>query len=216
MASTPTKNLGNGWRNIRCFAAVVRSPVAVRNAFEGQSVLAWWWEGVLALHGRPLSTNGSVQDHCRCIGEGFRFYGWLYRALSLVLGAMSILCWAVEAADLFWVALLLASAIYLWTTSKLAFSGAAEFCSSRGERVWYLVAFLFFITLFLASVVTATSIQARIAGWVPDELNGVITAIAMAFGVGSYFIEVAALVTKEPARSDGSPGWSPTPNQGLD
>lgn len=46
MASTPTNNLGDCWRNIRCFAAVVRSPAAVRNAFEGHPGLAWLAFGV--------------------------------------------------------------------------------------------------------------------------------------------------------------------------
>ena len=200
MPITRHQNLRGRWKNIRWFAAVVRSTAAVRNAFEGHRVLAWWWEKVLALHGRPVPTNLSVQDRSQCIADGFRFYGWLYRVLAVVFGMAAILCWVGNISDSFWITTLITSAIYLWTTAGLAFSGAMQFHNSAGERIWQLVAFLFFITLFLASAVTAFSMQMRFAGWLPDALNFAFTVGIMALGVGSYLVELAVLVTRAPAQ----------------
>ena len=200
MPITRHQNLGGRWKNIRCFAAVVRSPAAVRNAFEEHRVLTWWWKTVLALHGKPVSIDFSMQARCQCIADGFRFYGWLYRALAMVFGVTAILCWVGNITDLFWVTLLAASAVYLWIASGLAFSGAVEFHDSAGESIWQLVAFLFFIALFLTSTLTAISVHVRFAGWLPDALNFAFTVGIMVLGVGSYLVELAALVTREPTR----------------
>ena len=91
-------------------------------------------------------------------------------------------------------------AVYLWLTTGLAFCGATEFCASAGRHVWQLVAFLFFIMLFLVSAVVSISIQIRSAGSLPDVTNGVITFGVMAFGIGSYLVELAALLANEHAR----------------
>ncbi len=198
MTITTNQRVSERLKNIRCFAAVIRGPVGVRNAFDGHRMLAWWWIRVLALHGKPIPSNFSVQNRCACVADGFRFYGWLYRGLAAVIGPVAFSCWAANIINLFWITLLCASAIYLWAAAGLAFSGATEFCDSTGKRVWQLVAFLFFIALFLSSAVTAISIQSRSAGWLPDVLNIVLTTGMMAFGVGSYFIELAALVANEP------------------
>lgn len=186
------------WRNVRCFAAIVRSPLPVRNAFEGHGLLAWWWKVVLALHGNPVAIKLSRQDRCASIADGFRFYGYLYRGLAIAFGAAAFLCWGGNIAGLFWIALLTASAGYLWVMAKLAFSGADEFRDSEGARIWQLVAFLFFVALFLSGALTVISMQVRFVAWLPDVLNGAITAGAMMLGVGSYFVELAALVTSEP------------------
>jgi hypothetical protein len=198
MSMRTIENLGDRWRNIRCFAGVVRSPAAVRHAFDGNRYLAWWWAWVLGLHGKPVQINLPLQNRCICIADGFRFYGVLYRLLAVVFGVSALLCWACDITGSFWTASLFASGIYLWIIAGLAFSGAAEFCTSNGQRAWHLVAFLFFLTLFLTSVLTAISIQARYAGLLPDAANIVFTAGMMLFGVGSYLVELAALVSNEP------------------
>jgi hypothetical protein len=200
MRITPHPDFTIKWKNIRCFAAVVRSREGVRNAFEGHRGLSWWWKMVLALHGKPVVIDFSMQARCQCIADAFRFYGWLYRALAMVFGVTAFLCWVGNITDLFWVTLLAASAVYLWIASGLAFSGAVEFQDSAGERIWQLVAFLFFIALFLTSVSTAISIQVRFAGWLPDALNFAFMVGSMALGVGSYLVELAALVTRETTR----------------
>ncbi len=202
MTITPIQSLSNRWNNIRCFAAVVRSSAAVRTAFGGQRAMVWWWNIVLALHGKAGEPSFSLERRCRCVAEGFRFYGWLYRLLALALGAAALLCWFCSLADSFWITLFAASSIYLWIIASLAFSGALEFCGSAGERVWPLVAFLFFVTVFLTGVLIAISIQVRLAGWLPDVANIIITLGAMAFGVGSYLVELAALVAIDPLRKE--------------
>jgi hypothetical protein len=188
------------WKNTRCFAAVVRSPLATRAAFEGHCLLSRWWKLVLALHGKPVAVDLSPQQHVRCIADGFRFYGWLYRVLAVVFGVGAVLCLAGNIVGLFWIVMLATSAVYLWTTAGLAFSGAVEFYESGGERIWQLVAFLFFVALFLASLLTAMSFEARSLGWLPDAVNGSLSAGLMAFGTGSYLIELAALVNSEAGR----------------
>lgn len=141
-----------------------------------------------------------MQTRSQYIADGFRFYGWLYRALAVVFGVTAFLCWVGNITDLFRVTLLAASAVYLWIASGLALSGAVEFYETARQRSWQLVAFLFFIALFLTSVLTAISMQVRFSGWLPDALNFAFTAGIMAFGVGSYLVELAALVTGETTR----------------
>ena len=192
-----TQRLSSRCRNIRWFAAVIRSDLAVRRAFEGQGILAWWWNIVLALHGKPIKTVLSLEYRCQCVADGFRFYGWLYRALAIIFGAAAFCCWVGNLAACYWVALLGASGIYLWVVSRLAFSGAAQYYRSTGKQVWNLVAFLFFITLFLACVLITVSLQARLDGWLSDTANIVITLGLMAFGIGSYLVELAALTARE-------------------
>ena len=197
MIITSNQKLCERWKNIRYFAAVVRSPAAVRTAFVGQPMLAWWWRIVMFLHGKPTQTNFPAHFRYACVADGFRFYGWLYRTLALICGLAGFWCWFSSLTDFFWIAFLAASGIYLWITSGLAFSGASQFSSSTGEQVWHLVAFLFFVALFLAAALLTISIQVRQAGWLPDVVNIVITRGAMAFGIGSYLVELAALVANE-------------------
>jgi hypothetical protein len=202
MTIIPTQSLSSRWQNIRCFAAVIRSDVDVRRAFEGQGIMAWWWNIVLALHGKPVKAVLSLEYRCSCIADGFRFYGWLYRALAIIFGAAAFYCWVSNLAAFYLVALLAVSGIYLWTVSGLAFSGASQFHRSAGERVWHLVAFLFFVALFLACSLIAISLQVRLAGWLPDAENFIITIGAMALGVGSYLVELAALTAREPLQKE--------------
>jgi hypothetical protein len=188
------------WKNIRRFAAVIRSDEGVRTAFEGQGIMAWWWNVVLALHGKPVQTTFTPGQRCHCVADGFRFYGWLYRALAIVFGAAAIFCWACGLAGYFWVLWLVAGGIYLWIIAGLAFSGAARLYDSTGGHIWHLVAFLFFVSLFLACTLMTISLQVRLTGWLPDTANFIITLGAMTFGVGSYVVELAALVASEPLR----------------
>lgn len=189
---------GKTLKNIRCFAALIRSPLEVRNAFAGTLVLAWWWKGVLALHGKPIQSNLGFQTQIACIADGFRFYGLLYRGLAILIGTAAVVCWFVTIADFYWMALACGSAVYLWVVSGLAFSGASVFAASAGKCTWHLAAFLVFVALFLIGSMTAISVQMRSFGSLPDVMNILLTAGMMVFGVGSYFVELAALVTNAP------------------
>ena len=204
MPNTTNQSPGGRWKNIRCFAAVVRSPAAVRNAFDGHIAFAAWWKLVLRLHGKPAQLDFSPRDRCLCIAEGFRFYGWLYRALAVLLVGAAFVCGFSQSTDGFWIGLLTASGIYLWLVASLAFSGATTFCDSKGRQVWHLVAFLFFIALFLGAALTMISLQVRIAGWLSDVANSFATLGMMVFGIGSYIIELAALVADQPWRNERS------------
>jgi hypothetical protein len=197
MTFIPIQSLKSNWQNVRCFAAVMRSDAAVRSAFEGQGILSWWWNIVLALHGKPAKAVRSLEDRCQCVADGFRFYGWLYRALAIIFGAAAFCCWVSHLAGFYWIAWLGTGGIYLWTVSGLAFSGATHHVRSNGEQIWHLIAFLFFVTLFLACVLISISIQVRLAGGVPDAANICLTLGLMALGVGSYLIELAALTARE-------------------
>lgn len=188
------------WKNVRCFATVIRSPEAVRSAFKGQKLLAWWWRVILALHGKPTQNHLTSQEHCECIADGFRFYGWLYRMLGILFGAGTLLCLRYGLADFYWLTLLTFGGVYLWAAGGLAISGATTYSNSRGGHVWLLVAFLFFIALFLASTLMLFSAQVRLSQWVPDTINIVVTLGLLIFGVGSYLIELGALVANERTR----------------
>lgn len=198
--------------DLRYFAAVVRSPAAVRNAFQGKLSLNCWWKCVLALHGAPAETVLSLEQRCECIARGFQFYGFLYRGLSLLFGGSACLCMSFRIFDFFWIAWMLTGAVYLWIAGGLAFSGAAAFRNSSGKDVLHLVAFLFFIMFFLVATAVSCTIHARSAELLPDLVNYIGTIAFVAFGAGSYMIELAALVTREseveaenetPRQSDG-------------
>lgn len=191
------KTINRRWKNARFFAAIIRSPESVRNAFKGQKLLAWWWKLVLSLHGKPMRVNFAAIEQRECIADGFRFYGWLYRGLGILFGATTLLCWHYRMTDIYWSTLLTFSGAYLWAAGGLAISGAKEYGDSQGGRVWLLVAFLFFIAVFLAVFLAIFSSEAKFAQSLPDTINVSATLGMLVFGVGSYLIELAALVVPE-------------------
>jgi hypothetical protein len=193
--------INSRWKNVRYFASVIRSPESVRSAFEGQRLLAWWWRLVLALHGKPMRRNVTAVDRYECIAGGFRFYGWIYRMLGILFGATTMLCWNSSMSDFYWITLLTFGGVYLWAAGGLAISGAKEYCDSQGGRVWLLVAFLFFIALFLAVTLAIFSSEVKFTQSLPDALNIVATLGILGFGVGSYLIELAALVANKLAKA---------------
>lgn len=189
------------WHRIRTFAAVVRSPAPVRTAFIGHPALRAWWKCVLALHGKPAEGGLSAPEHWNCVAEGFRFYGWLYRFVALALVAMAGWTETSGVAGLYWVGFMIAGACCLWCAAGLAFAGASALPRAVEEGIWKLVVFLFFIGLFLVATLMAASVQARAVELLPDSANLAFTLLLLVFGVGSYFIEVVALVTaQEPGR----------------
>ncbi len=108
-------------------------------------------------------------------------------------------------ADFYWLGLLTAGAVYLWCTTGLAFTGASALPRRLGDGIWKLVVFLFFIGAFLVSTLTAISVQARAMELLPDAVNLALTVLLLLFGVGSYLIEVVALLTAgAPIETGGS------------
>jgi hypothetical protein len=149
----------------------------------------------LALHGKPVAGFDSISEHRNCVADGFRFYGWLYRSLALVLIAFAGYAAASGLAGWYWLGFLIAGAVCLWNAAGLAFAGASALPQAVGDGLLKLVVFLFFIGLFLASTLMAVSVQARAVELLPDFANVALTMLLLLFGVGSYFIEVVALLT---------------------
>src|SRR5215510_4032735 len=87
-------------RNVRLFAAVVRSPPSVRHAFDENRILALWWTCILSLHGSPMPKPLAQSDRCEVIAEGFTFYGLIYRFLAAMFFVSGFVVW-IGAGDLF-------------------------------------------------------------------------------------------------------------------
>jgi hypothetical protein len=194
------------WHQLRSFAAIVRSPAPVRAAFTGHPVLRAWWKCVLALHGKPVPGVQSVTGHLNCVADGFRFYGWLYRFVALMLVAMAVVAGATDLGGPYWVGFMMAGAACLWCAAWLAFAGAGDLPQRSRDGLWKLVVFLFLVGLFLVSTLMAVSVQAKAVELLPDLANFALTILLLALGVGSYLIELVALVTaQEPLETQGRP-----------
>ncbi len=79
----------------------------------------------------------------------------------------------------------------------MAFAGAAALPRAVEDGICKLVVFLFLVGLFLASTLMAVSVQAKTAELLPDSVNCALSILLLVFGVGSYLIEVVALVTAQ-------------------
>lgn len=112
------------WARIRGFAATVRSPPPVRTAFTGHLTLRWWWRLVLLLHGKPCGDAVWGSKEWTSVADGFRFYGYLYRFLSAIMGLAAGWAWACEILDCYWVSLMVTAASGLWCITGLALAGA--------------------------------------------------------------------------------------------
>ena len=76
--------------HIRLFASVVRSPCAVRAAFEGEVLARLWRRSVLALHGPPVEREPGETEALAIVSAGFHLYGVLYRLVALLLRGLSL------------------------------------------------------------------------------------------------------------------------------
>ena len=187
------------WHRIRKFAAIVRSPAPVRDAFTGHPLLRVWWKCILALHGKLVGDGQLAPEHWNCVADGFRFYGWLYRFVAVALLAMAAWAAVNGLAGVYWLGFMIAGAFGLWCAAGLAFAGASDLPRAVQEGIWKLVVFLFLVALFLVSILMAISVEAKAAELLSDFANLMLTLLLLAFGVGSYLIEVVALMTaREP------------------
>jgi len=182
-------------KGIRCFASVVRSPEHVRAAFASQRfLLKAWWGVILGLHGRAVRHSMTPQEERVCIAEGFHFYGMLYRLVALMLVIVFVGSVAAGITGLYGQALLACSAGYLWVTANLATDGASLYRARAAEGRPLLVTFVVFVTAFLVGFIATASVVTHQHGLLPDPVNVLLFALFLAFGVGSYLIELLFLL----------------------
>lgn len=177
------------------FAAIVRSPAAVRSAFADVPFIRTWWRIVLALHGKPTATDGPEAAR-EVIAAGFVFYSRLYAMLGAVF---LILCAAtfriaIDAHLSYWMLLGFAAGGYLLLSATVARKGAQAFRESRVEGIACLVLFLAMIIVFLAMFLASVSIVAASLSLVPHWVNILVFAGMSGFGIGSYLLELLYLV----------------------
>ncbi len=149
------------WHRIRNFAAIVRSPAPVRDAFTGHPLLRGWWKCILALHGKSVGDGQLAPEHWNCVADGFRFYGWLYRFVAVALLAMAAWAAVTGLAGVYWLGFMIAGAFGLWCAAGLAFAGASDLPRAVQEGIWKLVVFLFLVALFLVSILMGISVEAN-------------------------------------------------------
>lgn len=175
------------------FSGIVCSAPAVRAAFEGRGVWTAWWRVVLWLHGKPRPGAAMTEAaRAACVADGFRFYAALYAGLA---GAFALAGAALLAVSSYAGGACLLAAAHLAAASSLGRAGAAAY--RRGEKAGtlWLVVFLAAVTGFLCAFLAAASVWADRAGAVPPAVNLAATAALLAFGVGSYAIELVYLIT---------------------
>lgn len=185
-------------QGIRCFASVVRSPEHVRAAFASQRLLLKaWWGLILRLHGPAVRHSMTPEEERACIADGFHFYGTLYRLVALMLIIVFVGAVAAGITGLYGQALLASSAGYLWVTANLATDGAKLYRARAAEGRPLLVTFLFFVTAFLVGFIATAGVVTHQHGLLPDLMNILLFAIFLAFGVGSYLIELLFLLGQD-------------------
>ena len=176
------------------FAEIIRSSQRLRHSFDRVSGFALWWRIVLALHGKPVSDGLTDEAWLATLVRGFRFYGYLYLGLGLVLGAGTAI-WIVldQSSPWYWMAMSGFGAVYLIASSLLAFQGADAFGAGEARGAVLLVAFFVFVIVFLAAFGAFLSSSLHGEGNGPDLFNVALFAAFILFGIGSYLIELVYL-----------------------
>jgi len=173
------------------FAKVIRSSSKVRHAFDAVPVLRAWWRLILSLHGKPVCIDRTSQSTREALVNGFRFYGYLYSALAIVLLVLSpLMVIAAGTASYLWAILTIASSVYLACTSQLAIFGARCYANEPDLARPLLVSFFASIIAWLASVLSGCIVAIHFV--VPQYEVALALGIGtvLVVGVGSYFIEL--------------------------
>jgi hypothetical protein len=189
---------------IRGFAEIIRSHPEVRAAFHGYGPSRIWWRVVLALHGKPAQLSVSPERRAGLVARGFEVYGWVFRGLAVMLWiALIVLCLLPAGIGSVSFSLVTAgvvpSSLYLWVASGLLFAGARAYRIGRSDAASYLVLGLVMIIVFLCMALVIASAVLHSSGVVSLWVNAGILACLIAFGVGSYVLELNyVLVTRRP------------------
>lgn len=183
------------------FSQILCSAQSVRAGFSSHRPTQFWWKLILLLHGKPVSSSLSQAQRIQRVADGFRFYAWLYRVLSIIFLflAPAFLVLNVAESDsssAYWAAVSLQAAIYLWCVSGLGYSGARSYATGQSKGTSSLVAFMVMIVVFLSMFVAAASVIAHHAAWLPVMPNLAAASTLLVFGVGSYMIEIIYLATE--------------------
>lgn len=182
------------------FSQLVCGTPSVRTAFESYAPARLWWRLILILHGKPTQSALSPAQERLQIAAGFRFYAWLYRFLAIIfllLGLLLIAADIGESSASYWAASSVLAGISLWFISGLGFSGARTYAINPVRGAVVLIAFLAMIVAFLSAFVATISVVAAQLGWLPTAPNLLATALLFVFGIGSYFIEIVYLASRE-------------------
>ncbi len=174
------------------FAALVRSPKGVRNAFINHSLMHWWWKIVLGLHGKPVLAAMDLPQQRQILSAGFRFYGWIYRILAGALALFGLI--QAAAGHVLSPSLCFLGAIYLWIVCGLAFRGSIELETSRTGAVQQWVPFLFGVAAFLMAFCGAIGVRLLDLEVIAPGLALAMMASFALFGAGSYMIELIYLL----------------------
>jgi len=186
------------------FQQVVCHTPAVRTAFAVCPALRHWWRIILFLHGKPRDPQMAPSERMRCIADGFGFYAWLYRLLSIIFlvfaGLLALLqgIGSTEMSAYWWIASGMGS-LYLWGVSGLGYHGTRAYRQALSQQtlshsVTLLVSFMVMIVAFLSLFVATLSVVTQYQSWANSVLNLAALGALFVFGVGSYLIEIVYLV----------------------
>jgi hypothetical protein len=188
------------------FAEIVCSSQAVRSAFDAAPTHRWWWKAVLSLHGKPVRVDLTDGERKTVLSKGFRFYAILYASLGILMVGVSVMLVAMQAPQCpHWSGAAMLSGVYLVGNAALAFKGASRYVQDTTGASALLLAFFVAIIAFLVSFggTVALIIKQHMPQYGAPSL--ILLAVFVAFGVGSYVIEVLFLFFSCAARPSLSP-----------
>ena len=182
------------------FSQFVCGAVPVRAAFDLYKPARLWWRLILMLHGKPMNSALASEQEDLIVAAGFRFYAWLYRFLSVVfllLGPTLLAVYSDENSMVYPSAISGLAGVYLWFVSGLGFAGARAYAKNTKSGAVVLIAFMTMMVAFLSAFIATISVLAAQLGWLATAPNLVATGLLFVFGIGSYFIEIVYLASRE-------------------
>lgn len=187
---------------IPTFSQIVCNAEPVRGAFASHWGTRLWWNLILKLHGKPVTTALSSLQRTQRIADGFKFYALLYRILAFVflLPALAFAILSAEAEGtpfIYWAGASMGATLYLWGASSLGWNGAITYRHNPAEGRIALLAFMVMIVAFLSLFVGAVSVAVHYASGVSVLPNLAAATLLFIFGIGSYGIEIIYLASEK-------------------